>query len=66
MENGELLYGRCKNPLEFWVQVIEKAYAKLHNCYEALTSGDMAQALSDLTAFLPEHLKIDKTQLVTT
>ena len=26
--NGALCYGRCTNPLHFWVPLIEKAYAK--------------------------------------
>lgn len=39
--NHELLFGKCRNANEWWVQFIEKAYAKLHNCYEALTAGDI-------------------------
>jgi len=33
-----------------WVPLIEKAYAKLHGCYEAIESGNIAVALSDLTS----------------
>jgi calpain len=32
-ENGEIIYSKCKNPLELWVSIVEKAYAKLHHCY---------------------------------
>lgn len=40
--NGKLMFGECRSNREWWVPIIEKAYAKLHTCYEALTSGDIA------------------------
>eukprot|EP00163_Fabomonas_tropica_P001464 TRINITY_DN110_c0_g1_i1.p1 TRINITY_DN110_c0_g1~~TRINITY_DN110_c0_g1_i1.p1 ORF type:complete len:1356 (+),score=541.37 TRINITY_DN110_c0_g1_i1:948-5015(+) len=42
-------YGHCRDPLELWVPVVEKAYAKLNTCYENLDGGSVSQALVDLT-----------------
>ena len=43
-------YGRCRNPEEQWVQLVEKAYAKLYGGnYECLNGGSVADALTDLT-----------------
>lgn len=33
------VFGHCPNPHEIWTAIIEKAYAKLHGCYENLISG---------------------------
>lgn len=38
--------------------MIEKAYAKLHNCYQALASGDIAQGLSDMTGYVAHKMDI--------
>lgn len=54
--NKTPVFARCKNLEELWVPLIEKAYAKLHCCYEALISGYIDDALSDLTGFVAEKL----------
>ena len=46
---GDPLYSRCKNRNQIWVAIIEKAYAKLHGCYENLSLGYISDALIDLT-----------------
>lgn len=56
------VFGTCKDPRETWVPLIEKAYAKLHGCYEALNSGFIDDALSELTGFVAEKVLLhDRT-----
>jgi len=47
----DLVFGRCRSNNEFWVPLIEKAYAKIHQCYEALISGFIDDGLTDMTAY---------------
>lgn len=52
------LYGHCADPNEFWVPLIEKAYAKLHGSYEALQGGSMSESLVDLTGGASEKFNL--------
>ncbi len=52
------LYGHCADPNEFWVPLLEKAYAKLHGNYEAMNGGSMAEALVDLTGGASEKYNL--------
>ena len=43
------IFARCRSSAGFWVQIVEKAYAKLHGSYANLSGGNTAEALHDLT-----------------
>lgn len=57
-ETKQPVFGSCKNAHELWVALIEKAYAKLHGCYEQLISGYIDEGICELTAFQPEKILI--------
>jgi len=38
-KTNKMVFGRCRSKHELWVPMIEKAYAKMHGCYENLISG---------------------------
>ena len=60
-----LLYGQCRARNEFWVPLIEKAYAKLHGSYRALVSGFIDDGLVDLTGLTSKKMVIETEKLKT-
>jgi Ca2+-binding EF-hand superfamily protein len=56
--NSEYVFGHCRDKSELWVALIEKAYAKVFGCYEALNGGLIDDALTDLTGLVAEKCKI--------
>jgi len=56
----QCLYGRCVDPREQWVQLLEKAYAKVLGSYEALSKGSVTEALVDLTGGSGEEITLNE------
>jgi hypothetical protein len=48
---GRVTYARTIEPNEGWLILLEKAYAKLHGCYENLIYGQVERGLRDLTGW---------------
>lgn len=60
--NKALVFGSCTRKDELWVPLIEKAYAKIHGCYQTLISGFIDDGLADLTAMVCEKRQIHNRQ----
>eukprot|EP00800_Vazella_pourtalesii_P002531 TRINITY_DN12420_c0_g2_i1.p1 TRINITY_DN12420_c0_g2~~TRINITY_DN12420_c0_g2_i1.p1 ORF type:complete len:675 (+),score=89.23 TRINITY_DN12420_c0_g2_i1:56-2080(+) len=57
--DGKLIYIHSREQNEFWSALVEKAYAKLNGCYEALRTGSPGEALVDFTGGINETIKLE-------
>lgn len=44
-----LYFGKCADPNETWLPLLEKAYAKVHGDYAAISGGWSGEAVEDMT-----------------
>lgn len=56
----DLIYATSDQKNEFWVPLMEKAYAKLNHCYENLEGGNATEAMVDLTGGFLELYEFNK------
>eukprot|EP01041_Mallomonas_annulata_P004099 gene4099-8154_t len=61
--SGGPIYSRCHDN-EIWVQLVEKAYAKVHGSYNLIRNGQAYEAMIDLTGAPFEKLYFDDAAVI--
>lgn len=59
LDRKSFLFSECGEPNEFWVPLVEKAYAKLNGSYQNIRGMDICEVLVDITGGVAEREHID-------
>ncbi|OCL06143.1 cysteine proteinase, partial [Glonium stellatum] len=55
-----LYFAKCADPNETWLPLLEKAYAKVHGDYKAISGGISGEAVEDMTGGVTTNIMTNK------
>lgn len=59
-ESGQWICGRCEDPNEIWVNIVEKAYAKMYGSYSKIFGGKAHFVMAEFTGGFPSEIILDQ------